>query len=91
MVRLDRVDDLIVFPIFLGQVRADLGVGAFYLVIHRFPDVMQQSSPFGQRHVSADLRGHDPCQMGHFNGMLQYVLAIAGAVNAAAPSNLTSS
>ena len=42
----------------LGQLRADLRVAAFHLVVGRLADVVQQAAAPGQRAVQAELVGH---------------------------------
>ena len=59
---------------------ADDGVGAFHLVIHRLADVVQQTDPLGLFLVHPQLGSHGAAEEGHFQGVLENVLTIAGAV-----------
>ena len=43
-------------------------------------DIVQQARPGSKRHVGAHLGGHDAGQMRHLDGVVQHVLAVAGAV-----------
>ena len=45
---------------------------------------MEQTGAFCQRHVHAKLGGHETGEMGNFNGMLQHILTVAGAILQAA-------
>ena len=84
MVGHDAVDDLVAFVELLGQLRADGHVSAFHFVVDGLADVMQKTGALGQGHIAAQFGGHDPRQMGNLDGMVQHVLAIAGAVAHAA-------
>ena len=57
---------------------------ALELVVDGLADVMQQAGALGQRHVGAQLRGHQAGQVGHLDGVLEHVLAVARAVSHAA-------
>ena len=80
VVRADGVDNFLRFTVFPGQIAADDGVGAFHLVIHRLADVVQQTDPLGLFLVHPQLGCHGAAEEGHFQGVLENVLAIAGAV-----------
>ena len=80
MVGLDGVKDLRVFLIFPADVHANLDVGAFNLVAQRLADVMQQAGTLCHGHIHTQLCGHDARQMGYFDGVIQYVLSVRGAV-----------
>ena len=79
MVGQDAVDDVRALFVFAGDVGADLGMGAFHLVVDGLADVMQQAAALGQGDVRAQLGCHDAGQMGHFDGVLEHVLAVGGA------------
>ena len=55
-------------------------MGALDLVVDRLADVVQQPGPLGLFDVEAQLCGHDAAEEGNLQGVLQYVLAVAGAV-----------
>ena len=49
-------------------------------MIQGFADIMNQTGPLGQRFVYAELGGHNARQLGYFDRMAQYVLAVARTV-----------
>ena len=84
MVGLDGVDDVLALPVLPGQLHADLDMGALHLVVDGLAQVMEQARPLGLGHVDADLGGEKSGQLGHLDGVVEHVLAIAGAVVLAA-------
>ena len=80
MVGHDGVENVAGFTEFLGQVRADDGVGAFDLVVNGLAKVVEQAGALGPFYVHAQFGGHDAGQGGHFQGVLEHVLGVAGAV-----------
>jgi len=66
VVGLDGVDDVGRFPVLLGQVGADEGVGPLDLVVHGLADVVEQAGPLGPLDVEAEFRGHHAGQGRHF-------------------------
>ena len=65
---------------FFQQRYANTYMRSFHLMVNALTNIMQQSGPFGQRHIHAQLCCHQSCQMSHLNGMTQDILAIAGAI-----------
>ena len=57
---------------------------ALDLVVHRLADVVEQAGAFGLLHIQAQFRGHHAAQKGHFERVLEDVLAVTGAVLQAA-------
>ena len=80
MVRLYGMDHFRGFLEFLGQFHADGHMAALDLVGQRFADIMQQAGTARQGGVESQLGRHAAGQLRHLDGMLQYVLAVAGAV-----------
>ena len=84
MVGLDGVDHILALPVLPGQLHADLHVGALHLVVDGLAQVMEQAGALGLGHVHADLGGQQARQLGHLDGVVEHVLAKAGAVVLAA-------
>ena len=80
MVGVDGVDDVLALPVLPGQLNADGHVGALHLVVNGLAQVVQQARPLGLGHVGADLGGQQAGNVGDLDGVVQYVLTIAGAV-----------
>ena len=78
MVRHDGVDDVAVLLILLGEVGADLDMGALLLVVDRFADVVQQARALGEVDVQPQLRRHHAGELRDLDGVLVDVLAVAG-------------
>ena len=74
------MDDRRALVILAGQLSADGHVGALLLMVDGFADVMQQAGALGQLNVRPQLRSHHAAQVADFDGMLEHVLAVAGAV-----------
>lgn len=53
--------------------------GFLHLPVHALADVVEEPGPPGQSGVQAELRRHDPGEVGHLDGVLEDVLAVAGA------------
>ena len=70
----------LVFLVSAGQVHTDLDMAALDLVVHGLAQVVEQTGPLGGGHVRAQLRGQQPGDVGHLDGVVQHVLAVAGAV-----------
>ena len=66
VVRLDRVDDVLVLAVAAGDLGADQRVAALVLMVERLADVVQQRAALGGRR-QAHLGGHDPGQMGRLD------------------------
>ena len=75
---LNGMDDLVVLPVLLGQIRTDLRMGAFHLMVNGLAQIVKQAGPLGNGHVGAHFGGHDARQMSYFDAVVQHVLAIAG-------------
>ena len=80
MVRLNGVDDVLFFPVLPGVLHAQRHVGALELVVKSLADVVEQTGALGSLHVRAQLRRHHAGDMADLDGVLQHVLAVAGAV-----------
>jgi hypothetical protein len=80
VVRGDGLADLFRFAVLLGQLDAELGVGAFGVPIDGLADVVEQAGPQGDVRVEADLAGHHGREHGHLLGVLEDVLAVARPV-----------
>ena len=78
MVRHDAVHHIGVFVVLPGKLGAQGYVRALALVVHCLADVMQQAGALRQSDVRTQLCGHQACEVAHFDGVLQHVLAIAG-------------
>jgi len=76
----NRLDDALVLAETLGEIRAEFGVRPLQLVVHGLADVVQQPGPLRLPHVKPQLRGHHARQMGHLDGVLQYVLGKTRAI-----------
>ena len=59
MVGSNSMDYIFAFPILFSQIYADFHMGTGYFMVHRFTDIMKQSSPFGHHHIYFQFRCHD--------------------------------
>ena len=84
MVGLDGVDDVLFFLVLAAELHTKLDVGALHLVVNGLADIVQQTRTLGGGHIGAQLRRHHAGDMGHLDGVLQHILAVAGAVMQAA-------
>ena len=84
VVGLDGVNDGLRLLVLSGDIHADGDVAALYLVVNGLAQVVQQTGPLGHVHIHAQLGGQQPRDVGHFDGVVQHVLAVAGAVSHAA-------
>ena len=91
VMRLDGVNDRRGFLVLLGKVYADLDMAALDLVVDRLADVMQQACAARLNRVETQLARHHAGDVRDLDGVLQDVLAVAGAVAQAAEQILTSS
>lgn len=73
------VDDGVGHTVFLGELGADFGVLAFDFVGDGLTDVVEQGGGLGDAFVGADFVSDHTGDVGHFDGMEQDVLAVAGA------------
>ncbi len=81
VVTADGVEDGFVFLAVLGgEVHPDLGVSAFHFVVHGFPDVVEESGASCETAVESELVGDDLGEVGDFDGVLEDILAVGGAV-----------
>ena len=80
MVRLYGVDDLGAFLVFLGQLHTNGHMAALYLVGQGLANIMQQTGTPCQGGVQSQLGRHAARQLRHLYGVLQHILAVAGAV-----------
>ena len=80
MVGVDRVDNRVAFLVFSGEVNADLDMGAFDLVVDRFADIMQQSRALCEGGIESQLVRHHAREISHLDGVVEYILTVAGAV-----------
>ena len=64
----------------LGDCRADRGVGPLDLVVDGLADVVEQAAHLGDLDVRAQLGGDDRGEAAGLDGVVQHVLAVAGAV-----------
>ena len=55
-------------------------MGALELVVQSLADVVEQTGPLGHVHVHPQLRGHEAGDVADLDGVLEDVLAVAGAV-----------
>lgn len=79
--RLDGVDDFVVLVVLPADIYADLYVRAFDLGSQRLTDVVEQAGARRARFgVYAQLRRQNAAELGHFDGVHQHILPIAGAV-----------
>src|SRR5450756_2034696 len=80
VVRLDGVAHALRLAVLLAELLRDVGVRAVDLVVHGLADVVQQAGALGDLDVGAQLGGHDAGEMSHLDGVVEHVLAVAGAV-----------
>jgi hypothetical protein len=80
VVRLDRMDDVVVLTIPTGDLRADQRVAPLHFVRQCLADVMQQRPALEQRRVEAELTGHHPGNVRGFDQVLEHVLAVGRPV-----------
>ena len=80
MVGLNGVDDVLFFLVLPGEFHAQGHMGALHLVVHGLPQVVEQPGPFRGLDVHAQLRRHHAGNVAHLHGVLEDVLAVAGAV-----------
>ena len=65
---------------FLASSTPMLHMGALHLVVDGLAQVVEQSGPLGLGHVGADLGGQQAGDVGDLDGVVEHVLAVAGAV-----------
>ena len=75
------MDDSWAFLVLSGKVDANLDMAALDFVGQGFADVVNQTGAFGSSNICAQLGSHYACQMSHLDGVLQYVLTVAGTVS----------
>lgn len=81
MVTTDGVEDgFVFFAVLGGEVHTDLGVTAFGFVVHGFADVVEESGAACESSVETELVGDDLGEVGDFDGVLEDILAVGGAV-----------
>src|SRR5450756_1567172 len=80
VVRLDGVAHALRLAVLLAELLRDVGVRTVDLVVHGLADVVQQAGALGDLDVGAQLGGHDAGEMGDLDGVVEHVLAVAGAV-----------
>ena len=80
MVCLDGVHNRLAFLILAGHIHADIDMGAFNLVVKCLADVMQQTGAACDGGVEAQLGGHNACEEGNLQRMVEHILSVAGAV-----------
>ena len=80
MVGQNGVDNGRRFAVTLGQIGSDEAVGALHFMVHSLADVVEKPGPLGLLDVLAQFGGHDAAEEGHFQGVLQDILGVAGAV-----------
>ena len=80
MVGVNGVNDRLALVILPGQFHADCDMGALHLVVDGLAQVVEQTGALGLGHVGADLGGQQAGDVGHLDGVVKHVLAIAGAV-----------
>ena len=79
MVGFDRVHNLGIYAVAAAELRTQLGMGAFLVMVHGLADVVQKAALLGNFDVGADLGSQDSGQLGHFHGVGQLVLSVGGA------------
>ncbi len=84
MVRGDDVNHIGRHAVAFGDVCADLGVRAFYLVAHRLADVVQHRAHLGELDVGAQFGGQHGGDVRGLHRVGELILAVAGAVFQAA-------
>ena len=80
MVGADGVAYLGFLLVFLGQLHAQECVGQFGLFVGYLADIVQEAGAACLFGVKAEFRSHDGAEIGGFAGVLQKILAVAGAV-----------
>ncbi len=80
MVAENGVEHRLALAELLGEVVADLGVGALLLVVHGLADVVEEAAAAGEGAVEAELVGDDLTKEGDLDRVAEHVLAVAGAV-----------
>src|SRR5450830_775125 len=80
VVRLDGVAHALRLAVLLAELLRDVGVRTVDLVVDGLADVVQQAGALGDLDVGAQLGGHDAGEMGYLDGVVEHVLAVAGAV-----------
>jgi hypothetical protein len=63
----------------LEDAAADLDVGAGDFMVESFADIVQECSGLGYLDIGAELLGYHAGDMGHLYGVLEDILAVAGA------------
>ena len=80
MVRSDRIADVGLLLVFLGELHADDCVRQFGFVVGHLADVVQQTGTACDLGVQPQFGGHDTGQIGRFAGVLQQVLPVGRTV-----------
>ena len=80
VVGLDGVEDVLFLLVLAAELHAQIDVSTLELVIQGLADVVEQTGPLGGVDVQAQLRGHKAGNVADLDGVLEDVLAIAGAV-----------
>ncbi|MPM14307.1 hypothetical protein SDC9_60669 [bioreactor metagenome] len=80
VVGLDGMNDVFLLLVLSGKFHAQLHMGAFHLVVHGLAQIVKQARPLGGLRVRAQLYGHHTGDVADLDGVLQNVLAVAGAV-----------
>ena len=80
MVGLDGVEDILFLLVLAAELHAQIDMGALELVVQGLADIVEQAGPLGSIHVQAQLRGHEAGNVADLDGVLEDILAIAGAV-----------
>ena len=74
------MDDRLRFLVLLGKVYADLDVAALDLMVDCLADVVQQAGAACGQGIKPQFAGHHAGDMCNLDGVLQYVLTVAGTV-----------
>ena len=79
VMRNDCVLHFLRFAVSFGIGQSDFRMRAFHLVIQSFSDIVQKAAASGQSLIQAQFGSHHARQKGHFLGVFQRILPVAGA------------
>ena len=80
VVSFDGVDNGFGFLVLSCDVDADGDMAALDLMVDGLADIVQQACALCDVHIDAQLRGHKTGEVGDLDGVVEHVLAVAGAV-----------
>ena len=75
------IDDSGVLLVLAAQIRTELYVGTFHLMVDGFSDIMQKTCTLGCLDIESEFCGHKTGELCYLDGMLKDVLTVAGTIS----------